>query len=209
MISDRCGLIGNNVDQPIIQVGDERSIVSNDVYHKLQQYKVSTQTVTRVSVEQLLEIDHSDANFIVSVEDRQLKNIAVDHISKNCWNQLSIVMENCNIMPDVILGKGVIIFPMTVILSNSVIGDYTQIYPFSAIGHVCNIGASTVIQGGCFVGGSTIIGDNCTLGLRSNIATHTNLPSNSTLGAFSSLTKTPDSAGNFVGTPARRVSSVT
>jgi UDP-3-O-[3-hydroxymyristoyl] glucosamine N-acyltransferase len=205
MIFDRTGLHFNIPDRDIIQIGDERSIISTDINYKLCQYKLPTQTVSRISVEQLLEIKFSDANFIVTVENQQLRSDAIQYINKKAWNQISIIMENCSIMPDVDVGIGTAIFPMNVILSETTIGNNVLIYPACAIGHRVTIGNNTLIQSGSFVGGSTLIGDNCQVGLRATIATHVNLPANSTIGGFSSLTKSPESSGVFVGTPARKV----
>lgn len=205
MIFDRTGLHHNISCQDIVQVGDERSIVSTDVNHKLHQFKEKTQSILRISVEQLFEITHSNANFIVTIEDRDLRNKAIAYVSKKSWNQISVVMENCSIMPDVSIGHGVVIFPMNVVLSQTIVHDNVSIYPGCAIGHLTTINKNTVIQGGCFVGGSTAIGESCLLGLKSTVSAHINFPSDSKLGAFSSLTKSPDCAGFFVGTPARRM----
>ena len=204
MIFDRTGLHFNLPDRDIIQIGDERSIISTDINYKLHQYKSPTQSVSRISIEQLFDIESSNANFIVTIENAQLRSEAIQYINKKTWNQISVIMENCSIMPDVVVGIGTVIFPMNVILSETTIGDNVLIYPACAIGHKVIVGKSTLIQGGAFVGGSTIIGDNCQVGLRSNIATHINLPANSKIGGFSSLTKSPESAGYFIGTPARK-----
>lgn len=205
MIFDRTGLHYNISNQDIVQIGDERSVCSTDINYKLNQYKLPTQTVARISIEQLFEIKSSNANYIVTVEDRQLRSRAIQFINENRWNQISVVMENCSIMPDVSIGPGVVIFPMNVILTQTIVNDNVLMYPGCAIGHLVTINKDTIIQGGCYVGGGTIIGTSCSLGLRSNIATHINFPANSKLGAFSSLTKSPDYHGFFVGTPARRM----
>lgn len=208
MIFDRTGLHYNIFCQDIVQVGDERSICSTDVNHKLHQYKLPTQTVSRISVEKLMEITTSNANFIVTVEDQQLRNRAIQYINKKSWNQISIVMENCSIMPDVSIGHGVVIFPMTIVLSQTIVHDNVLIYPGCMIAHLVTINKNTLIQGGCVVAGSTAIGESCVLGLKSTVGAHINFPSNSKLGAFSSLTKSPDQSGYFLGTPARRVRDV-
>ena len=205
MIFDRTGLHFNIPDRDIIQIGDERSIISTDINYKLHQYKLSTQTVSRISVEQLLRIESSDANFIVTIENKQLRSDAIQYINKKFWNQISVIMENCSIMPDVVVGIGTVIFPLNVILSKTTVGNNVLIYPACAIGHKVTIGSNTLIQSGSFVGGSTVIGDNCQVGLKSTIATYINLPANSTIGGFSSLTKSPTSLGVFVGTPARKI----
>lgn len=207
MIFDRTGLSYNIVDRDIIQIGDERSICSTDVNYKLHQYKEKTQKVLRISVEELFEINHSDANFIVTIEDRELHNKAIDYISKKHWNQLSVVMENCTIMPDVTIGQGVVIFPLCVVLSQTIIEDNVLIYAGSCIGHLIHIDKHTIIQGNCFIAGSVNIGQQCTLGLRSTVASHITIPPNTVLGSFSALTKSPEGPGYFLGTPARRVSS--
>jgi UDP-3-O-[3-hydroxymyristoyl] glucosamine N-acyltransferase len=207
MIFDRTGLHYNISDQDIIQIGDERSICSTDVNYKLHQYKLPTQTVLRISVEQLMEITTSNANFIVTVEDRQLRNRAIQYIIEKSWNQISIVMENCSIMPDVAIGQGVVIFPLNVILSKTIVSNNVLMYPGCAIGHLVTINNNTIIQSSCFVGGTANIGEQCTLGLRSTVSTHITIPPNTVLGSFSSLTKSPESSGYFLGTPARKVSN--
>lgn len=205
MIFDRTGLNFNIPDRDIIQIGDERSIISTDINYKLHQYKLPTQTVLRISVEQLFDIESSNANFIVTIEDKQLRSEAIQYINKKAWNQISLIMENCSIMPDVVIGPGTVIFPLNVILSKAVIGDNVLMYPQSVIGHMATVGKNTIIRGGSGVGGSSIIGDNCELSTKSTVAPQINLPANSTIGGFSSLTKPPESSGYFVGTPARKV----
>jgi UDP-3-O-[3-hydroxymyristoyl] glucosamine N-acyltransferase len=206
---DRTGLNYNIPTQDIVQIGDERSICSTDINHKLHQYKHLSQQVLRISVEQLFEIEHSDANFIVTVENRELRKTAIDYIVKKSWNQISVIMENCTIMPDVTIEHGVVVFPLCVILSQTIVDDNVLIYPGSCIGHLSHIGNNTIIQGGCFVGGTTKIGQQCTLGLRSTVATQLTIPPDSVLGSFSSLTKSPESSGYFLGIPARKVSDDT
>lgn len=208
MIFDRTGLHHNIPTQDIVQVGGDRSVVSADINYKLHQYKEKTQKILRISVEQLLEIENSDANFIVTVEDRELRNKAIDYISKKSWNQLSIVMENCTIMPDVTIGCGVVIFPICVILSQTLVGNNVLIYPGSCIGHLVNVGDNTIVRAASFIGGSTTIGKYCTLGLRSTVASGVNIVANSIVGSCSFLTKSPNVAGYFLGTPARKVRHV-
>jgi len=207
MLFDRTGLNYNIPTQNIIQIGDERSICSTDINHKLHQYKHPSQQVLRISVEQLFEIENSDANFIVTIENRELRNKAIDYVSKKSWNQISVIMENCTIMPDVTIGRGVVVFPICVILSQTIVDNNVLIYSGSCIGHLSHIGDNTIIQGSCFIGGTVNIGQQCTLGLRSTVSTQITIPPNSTLGSFSSLTKSPESSGYFLGTPARKISN--
>lgn len=122
----------------------------------------------------------------------------------------TIIEEFCVIRKNVILGKGVHIYPHVIIFEGSVIGDYTRLYPGTFVGKVpdgagalartphysnyisiglnCAIGPNAVIYYNVKIGNNTLIGDGasireqCSIGLFNIIGRYVTINYNTTIG---------------------------
>jgi sugar O-acyltransferase (sialic acid O-acetyltransferase NeuD family) len=102
------------------------------------------------------------------------------------------------------IGKGVIIFPMSMLYFNSVIEDNVFIQVNSTItdSKVCK---NSMISAGVMVAGRSIIGNNCNIGVSTCISSDVKICNNVTTGAGTVVVKNILESGTYVGVPAKKI----
>ena len=103
------------------------------------------------------------------------------------------------------IGPGVIIYPLTSLTTDVVLGGFTQVNPGATIGHGARIGNCTTICPGANISGEVIIGAGCFIGAGAIIKEGVQVADGSTIGAGAVVINDILEAGTWVGVPARRV----
>jgi acetyltransferase-like isoleucine patch superfamily enzyme len=201
-------IIYSNPEFDFVQIGNEQSIGSTDTFVVLQSLIPPGKKIHRISVEEFLLWTDSNFNFIITIEHPEYRKTAIDHLEKNSWSAISVIMPYAIVWPTVKIGRGVVVWGFCGILSNAVIGDYCTIGGYSGVAHNSTLGTNCKLQTNSQILGSCNIGNDCLIGSRSTVSPEVTLPAYSTLIAYSALTKSPDTPGVFGGTPARRISNI-
>jgi sugar O-acyltransferase (sialic acid O-acetyltransferase NeuD family) len=115
----------------------------------------------------------------------------------------NLIHTNSWIGENVSLGKGVIIYPGTMINYETKIGDFVTINMNCAIGHNCNIESFGTISPGVNLGGFTHLGKSCFIGIGANTIQSTEIGSQCTIGGGSMIIKDVPDGCTVVGNPGK------
>lgn len=192
-------------DQDIVLVAGKNSVSTKDIRSMIKGCLGTNNKIHQVSVEDFVQWDDPNCNFLITVENPDLRKIAIDHIESKNWRLFSFLSPQALIFPGAIIDAGCVIWPFTMIYSDVRIGKYSTVGPYTGVGHDATIGQNCLVQSNCQISGSAVIEDNCLIGSRSVVSPSIRLAKNSELAAYSALTKSQDQPGKFVGTPARRI----
>lgn len=154
--------------------------------------------------------DKTKYQYIVSESMLSKRKPIVDYIDQHNLDLVtyihdSVVLSNFA-TPQI--GAGSFIFPLTSILSNSVIGRHCIIGAQSHIGHYCNIGNNTQLRPGCMITGKSSIGNNCMLNAGVAVTNNVNVADDIELMAFSQVIKDLTEPGKYIGRTPRRVENL-
>ena len=132
------------------------------------------------------------ARYLISkeLEKRRLKPL--DIISKHAY------ISNLNS-----IGKGVQVFPNSVVHHQAKIGDFSIINTGSIIEHDCIIGNGAHVMPGAVIGGNTNVEDYVTVGLNATILPQLKIGEGSFIGAGAVVTKNVKKNEVVVGNPSR------
>ena len=111
--------------------------------------------------------------------------------------------------PTAILSQSVKISPGTLVVAGAIINADTRIGPHviintgASVDHDCVIGAGVHIAPHATLCGGVHVGESSFIGAGATLIPLTQFPAHSTLGAGSTLTKSVDTLGTWVGSPVR------
>lgn len=134
---------------------------------------------------------YGKARYIIS------KKLEKNLIPLSIIHKKSIITDKSN------LGKGVQIFPSSVINENSLIGDYSIVNTSSLVEHDCKIGTGVHIMPGAVLGGNVVIEDFVTVGMNSTILPNIKIETGAFIGAGSVVTKNVKKNQLVLGNPAK------
>lgn len=117
----------------------------------------------------------------------------------------SFIHETCLIGKDAIYGKGLILFPYTVLSCDAKVGDFVFINNGSQIGHDAIIGEFSSIMANVDIGGGAKIGKKVFVGSGATILPRVSIPDNTIIGAGSVVFKSIKVPGTYIGNPAKRI----
>lgn len=103
------------------------------------------------------------------------------------------------------IGRGNAICRGVVFTCDIEVADFSWLNINVVVGHDARIGSHCVINPSVNVSGRVHVGDACLIGTGSQILEGLSIHPGSTLGAGAVLTRSTESAGVYVGTPARRL----
>ena len=126
-----------------------------------------------------------------------LKNLKINLI--NVFHESAIFDENVN------FGKGVKLFPGTIINRSCIIGNNVLINTGSIIDHECIIGEHSQIATGCTLSGNVKIGKLSFIGSGTTIIQGVKIGNNSIVGAGSVVIKNVPSNSTYAGVPAKKL----
>jgi sugar O-acyltransferase (sialic acid O-acetyltransferase NeuD family) len=105
----------------------------------------------------------------------------------------------------VALGRGNLICKGVVVTCDIVIGDFNLLNWNVTVGHDARIGSCCVLNPACNVSGHVEIGDTCLIGTGAQLLQQVSVPACTVIGAGAVVRRSIESAGTYVGVPARRV----
>lgn len=107
-----------------------------------------------------------------------------------------------------IIGIGSFVSPFSTILLNATLGKHCVVETYCLISHYSEVGENSVLHSGVMIAGKTKIGANSVFNFKSAALNALTLCVGVEVGACSTITKDITVPGYYVGTPARRISSV-
>jgi UDP-3-O-[3-hydroxymyristoyl] glucosamine N-acyltransferase len=200
------GLHYYNPEYKLIQIGSRSSLSSNDLASLVKEFLVDPTSHTQITVEEFLAWQDPNTNFLLTIEDIELRKKAIDRLTEKNWTATTFIGQYSLVFPEAHIGQGVIVWPFSGITNGARIGNFATIGTWGGVAHNATVGFNAKLETGAVVAGGANVGDNSIVCQRSYISDGISLPADSKLVAYSALTKTPDKPGVFAGTPARRIS---
>ena len=107
------------------------------------------------------------------------------------------------------LGKGVQLFPKSVVHYMAKVGDYSILNTGSILEHDSILGNGVHMMPGSVVGGNTIVGDFVTIGLNATVMPGLKIEKGAFIGAGAVVTKNVKKNEVVVGNPAKFLKKIT
>ncbi len=124
-------------------------------------------------------------------------------LEKKNITPLNIISKNAYCENKMLLGKGIQIFPNSVVQTNTKIGDYSILNTGSILEHDCVVGNGVHIMPGAVIGGNTKIGNYVTIGLNATVMPKIEIEEGAFIGAGAVVTKNIKKNEVVVGNPAK------
>ncbi len=114
------------------------------------------------------------------------------------------IHSTCLIDSTAKIGRGVVIFPMSMLYFNSVIEDNVFIQVNSTVtdSRVCK---DSMVSAGVMIAGRSYVGEGCNIGVSTCISSDVKICSHVRTGAGTVVVKDITEPGTYVGVPARKI----
>lgn len=146
--------------------------------------------------------------FALDLEKRKYIIDIVDRMNLDCTkyvhNSVAKYVENV----DLLVGRGTFVAPYSSILLGAKLGNHCIVETYCLISHYVELGNNVILHSGTMIAGRTTIGDNSMFNFKSSVLNRLTVCSEIEVGAASTVTKSIDQPGFYVGTPARRIGDV-
>ena len=129
-------------------------------------------------------------------------------LEKKKITPLNIISKSAYVDNEKLLGKGVQLFPNSVIHTNAKIGDYSILNNGAILEHDCLAGNGVHIMPGAVVGGNAIIGDYVSIGLNATIMPNVQIHDGAFIGAGAVVMDDVKKNEVVVGNPAKYLKKI-
>lgn len=119
------------------------------------------------------------------------------------YDLISFVSADAMLAKNVRIGENSTIHEGAIVQQFCTLGDNVQILSGANVSHHCTIGDHAFIAGSVTLGGGCHIGDYCFIGMNATILHGLTIAPNVVIGAGSVVTRDIETAGTYVGNPAR------
>lgn len=141
----------------------------------------------------------------IALGDNRLRRKVAAKVEALGFHMVNAIGKSAVISPSVRLGKGCAIMEGVVINADANIGDFAIINSNASIDHDCDIGAFTHIAPGSALAGTVKVGDAVFMGVGSRAIPGITIAEGAIVGAGAVVVRDIDSAGTWVGIPARQI----
>lgn len=148
--------------------------------------------------------DPQDKFIVTVVRDLDLRQRVIGTLDSRGLTRATFVSSQALVIPNVVLEPGVFVGPFSSVFSHSHIGRDCIVSPYCMISHKVQLGENCLLHPSTIIAGTVTIGKGCTFGLRSAVLDLINICDDVYVGAASTVTKSIDKPGCYVGNPARR-----
>ena len=133
-------------------------------------------------------------------------------ISKELENKnikpLNIISKNAYVDNKKLLGRGVQLFPNSVVHTNARIGDYSILNTGSILEHDCIVGNGVHIMPGAVIGGNAVIGDYVSIGLNATVMPKVQIGEGAYIGAGAVVMNDVKKNEVVAGNPAKYLKKI-
>ena len=158
-----------------------------------------------------LEEFYKNSHYFVACIGNEL-GMARYYISKELEKKkitpLNIISKSAYVDNEKLLGKGVQLFPNSVMHTNAKIGDYSILNTGAILEHDCLAGNGVHIMPGAVVGGNAIIGDYVSIGLNATIMPNVQIHDGAFIGAGAVVMDDVKKNEVVVGNPAKYLKKI-
>jgi len=121
---------------------------------------------------------------------------------------LNIISKNAYVDNKKLLGRGVQLFPNSVVQTNAKLGDYSILNTGSILEHDCIVGNGVHIMPGAVIGGNAVIGDYVSIGLNATVMPKVQIEEGAYIGAGAVVMNDVKKNEVVVGNPAKYLKKI-
>ena len=140
--------------------------------------------------------------FALDLKEREQTIDLLDEYDSDC---VTFVHDTASVHEGAVIGKGSCVANFSTVMQGAVLGNHCFVETYCLISHNTTIGKNCMLHSGTMIAGKTNIGKNCMFNFRSGVMNKLDICDNTIVGAFSNVTKNIETAGVYVGTPARKL----
>ncbi len=129
-------------------------------------------------------------------------------LEKKKLKPLDVVCKNSFFDDEKFLGKGIQLFPNSVVHYKAKVGDYCILNTGSILEHDCTIGNGVHLMPGSVIGGNTNIGDYVTIGMNATVMPKLVIEEGAFIGAGAVVTSNVKKNEVVVGSPAKFLKTI-
>ncbi len=153
----------------------------------------------------LSEFDPKKYKMMVAIGDSKSRFDIVQKLPKETIYFTFIHPTALVLDKNIKIGEGSFIGAYSILTTNIKIGKHSILNRGNHIGHDCNIGDYFSAMPGAIVSGNVTIRDCVYMGTNSSIREKLSIPSLTTIGLSSSVTKNIEEPGKYVGCPVKKI----
>lgn len=140
------------------------------------------------------------------IGNTKLREKIINEYEEKGHTMESVISPTAIINPDVVLGKGVVVFDGAILQPGVKIGDYSIVNTRASIDHDCHIGKHVHIAPGVTLSGNVHVGDRVLVGTGASIIQGITIADDCIIGAGAVVIHNCDKIGGvYVGSPARLI----
>lgn len=160
--------------------------------------------IPRLSFETFSKMyDKNSAEIIIAIGEPTVRGKLYQQAKKEGYSFATIIHPEAYVAPSVHLGEGCIVKMLSIISSNTVIGNNVYIQSNAIVGHDVVIKDNCQISSYSNISGHCSIGENVFIGVNSCIKDEINIGNNVIIGMAAAVMKNVDSDVTVLGNPAR------
>jgi len=198
--------------KPLIIIGYQESTITQEFEFWFSQEKKSVEIVRPEDFSTIPDREKKDFQYYVGFTlDRVLRKKILNNLDMLGCNQIGYAHKTTTFgvnNPTDIMAPGCFVAPYSTLLLKSHIGTGTIIETYCLISHYVTLLNNVHVHLGTMIAGRSTIGNNCILNVRSTVLPKVTICDNVEVGAVSTVTKSIDQPGKYVGSPCRRVSDI-
>ena len=144
-----------------------------------------------------------DADVIVGIGNAGVRKQIQESIPDE--KLITLIHPDAVVAEDVAIGKGTVVMAGAVINPGVGIGKGCIINTCSSVDHDCEVGDYVHISVGSHLCGTVSVGSGTWIGAGATVSNNISICSDCMIGAGAVIVKNIDSAGTYMGVPARRI----
>ncbi|MGN0395487.1 MAG: acetyltransferase [Coprococcus sp.] len=144
-----------------------------------------------------------DADIIVGIGNASIRKRIQESVPEE--KLVTLIHPDAVIAEDVAIGAGTVVMAGAVINSGARIGKGCIINTCSSVDHDCKVGDYVHIAVGSHLCGTVFVGSGTWIGAGATVSNNISVCPDCMIGAGAVIVKNVDSAGTYMGVPARRI----
>lgn len=144
-----------------------------------------------------------DADVIIGIGNARVRKQIQESIPDE--KLVTLIHPDAVVAEDVAIGAGTVVMAGAVINSGARIGKGCIINTCSSVDHDCEVGDYVHIAVGSHLCGTVSVGDGTWIGAGATVSNNISICPDCMIGAGAVIVKNIDSAGTYMGVPARRI----
>lgn len=143
-----------------------------------------------------------DCAYIVGVtHDQRLRAQVIDQLQN--FPLATFIHPTALIHKQTLISAGTFIGPFASVYYQATVNQHCIVAPYCMISHGTTLGEASILHPNVTISGSCVIGRHCVFGVRSTVIDKISICDDVFVGAGALITKHIDTAGHYMGVPAR------